>query len=67
MHMEQREYRLSRLIGAKEYVGRACYGLMQVERINQGMVYPSAKACREAIKAHAARDNVKPMIITDTV
>jgi hypothetical protein len=48
-------------------MGRACYGLMKVERINGGFVYPNAKAAREAIKAHAAKDNVKPMIITDTV
>lgn len=67
MLIGSREYRLSRLLGTKTYVARACYGLNSVERLNGGMVYPSQKKAREAIKAHAHSDGVKPLIITDTV
>lgn len=62
--MNTREYRLTK-IQPGLYSARACYGLMDVVPLDNGMVYTSAKAARDAIKAHAAMAGVKPLILAD--
>lgn len=67
MSTTSREYRLSKLRSGKGYIVRACMGLMNVVAINDGYIHKTQQLARNAAIRHAQADNVRAMIITDTL
>ena len=65
--MESKEYRLTRTYPGQPYLSHVrwhvhvTHGLLDVEYIGSANTQPEARALA---KAHAARSNVKPLILT---